>query len=647
MLMKTSIKITALAVLAAFAVFSCGPSAELSEVDWAGVGSKHNSGDNTDYYNNLDTLLRGFGVTGELTTGENETNEVTIRFPASSDFLRAGNITSELRKFLSFHHFTKAVDFTGKADTLGDALPYNLVKHVGNDITVKLTKTFVATDSNVIMKIDGAKYTFAGGNKMDLVGKGRSGQSGYDDLFRVLTVYTVFGPSEFTGPRWENRYDYLASSYVYQGLGLNRGWNLSIGSIPVIQSGEIEASDYPVATLSLAGLSGLPEAVSAIAETVANQLKSGLRIQKFADGSWDNADATFTYDQQTREFTVNNFTFEDLLPYRVAWEGRAPVTTAAEYFGVKQYIAITGKNTPDLTSWNPALYLTGKVYGEIGGWYNTDNRRFNAEDNIVDTFISKDLHHKNIVIELVFNSVISGDPSTTHWLKDFNNDGEKFKDNFKVAYYNTPGAVTVNNISYPAVADNFTRRPDVVYITIKDVEYFSYNPSDGEDVGLNAIRITLDPAHWDTKKIYFYISPEIGYDDGKTTFGDPANYLHGFFKAYEVAGHTPYIPYLRLYANAWANGYIATPSENQWFSFTATASTQYIHFDNSGSLNDVYVQLYDRNGNTVGVEANLYGSTLYMLRTVTPGEIYSIRVRPYGSGSGNYRIAFNASVTRP
>jgi len=106
--------------------------------------------------------------------------------------------------------------------------------------------------------------------------------------------------------------------------------------------------------------------------------------------------------------------------------------------------------------------------------------------------------------------------------------------------------------------------------------------------------------------------------------------------------------YTVLTADAWANGNIPTSGGQEWFQFTATAATQYIHFSTVGTLKDVYVQVYDSGGNTVGGATNLYYSTLNTSRSLTADQTYYIRVRPYSSnGSGNYQIAFNTSTTAP
>jgi hypothetical protein len=91
---------------------------------------------------------------------------------------------------------------------------------------------------------------------------------------------------------------------------------------------------------------------------------------------------------------------------------------------------------------------------------------------------------------------------------------------------------------------------------------------------------------------------------------------------------------------------LPTSSDEQWFSFTATASTQYIHAA-FGTLTDLYVQVYDSSGATVGSETGLYSATRNTSRTLSSGQTYYIRVRPYGSNSGTYRIGFTTSTTAP
>jgi len=107
------------------------------------------------------------------------------------------------------------------------------------------------------------------------------------------------------------------------------------------------------------------------------------------------------------------------------------------------------------------------------------------------------------------------------------------------------------------------------------------------------------------------------------------------------SGGTP----TQLTVNQWANGNISS-SSGQWFTFTATASTQYIHIT-FGTLPSLYLQLYDSYGNTVGSSTNLYnGSSYYTSRSVTSGQKYYIKVSQ-ALGNGSYQIAFNASSSTP
>jgi hypothetical protein len=103
-----------------------------------------------------------------------------------------------------------------------------------------------------------------------------------------------------------------------------------------------------------------------------------------------------------------------------------------------------------------------------------------------------------------------------------------------------------------------------------------------------------------------------------------------------------------LTANQWADGNIATAGDQQWFTFTATAATQYIHVT-LGTLTVVNVQVYDSSGAAVGGQTNLYSSTRYTSRSLASGQTYYIRVWPIGvgNGSGTYRIGFNTSTTAP
>ena len=108
----------------------------------------------------------------------------------------------------------------------------------------------------------------------------------------------------------------------------------------------------------------------------------------------------------------------------------------------------------------------------------------------------------------------------------------------------------------------------------------------------------------------------------------------------------------QLTESIWANGNLTSSIGEQWFKFTASADTQYIHagFGSMSTTFGYYVQVYDLSGIKVGTETNLYGNVKYVSISLTPGQEYYIKVRRYSSttsGNGTYQIAFNKSSTAP
>jgi hypothetical protein len=110
-----------------------------------------------------------------------------------------------------------------------------------------------------------------------------------------------------------------------------------------------------------------------------------------------------------------------------------------------------------------------------------------------------------------------------------------------------------------------------------------------------------------------------------------------------------------LTLDAWANGQIADGggSNEQWFTFTATADTQYLHIRYS-TMRNLDVQVYDSDEITVGDRITYYGNSGEVgsiSRTVYNGETYYIKVTPgshySGSKTGNYRIGFTGFPVRP
>jgi len=105
-----------------------------------------------------------------------------------------------------------------------------------------------------------------------------------------------------------------------------------------------------------------------------------------------------------------------------------------------------------------------------------------------------------------------------------------------------------------------------------------------------------------------------------------------------------------LTEDIWSDGNLTSSSPEQWFKFTATADTQYIHvsFGTLSPSMGLKVQVYDSNIAAVESETVLDYITKYIPRSVTPEQVYYIKVQPYNSSyTGTYNIAFNKSPTSP
>jgi len=100
-----------------------------------------------------------------------------------------------------------------------------------------------------------------------------------------------------------------------------------------------------------------------------------------------------------------------------------------------------------------------------------------------------------------------------------------------------------------------------------------------------------------------------------------------------------------LTANTWADGVLVASGSEQWFKFTATAATQYIHTAPDFIYVGVYVQLYKASGAEFGNRRKLDDSTRYTSLTLTIDSEYYIKVTPSGI-DGTYQIAFNTSTSQ-
>jgi len=127
------------------------------------------------------------------------------------------------------------------------------------------------------------------------------------------------------------------------------------------------------------------------------------------------------------------------------------------------------------------------------------------------------------------------------------------------------------------------------------------------------------------------------YEIGFTTTSSPP----------PISGGLPTTGITQLTVDTWADGEIIQDGE-QWFSFTATAATQYIRFE-PGTATSVYIRLYDNNGSAVGSRTSMgngiISGTYYSSRSVTIGQKYYIRVIPDSTSAGTYTITVSLSAS--
>jgi hypothetical protein len=99
----------------------------------------------------------------------------------------------------------------------------------------------------------------------------------------------------------------------------------------------------------------------------------------------------------------------------------------------------------------------------------------------------------------------------------------------------------------------------------------------------------------------------------------------------------------------WAAAELTTENSVNYHKFTASAGTQYvfIEYPASSTLRNTWVSLCNSDKEPITDRIQLrdwtgiYGGSTSV--PVEPGKKYYIRVRPVGSNTGDYRIAFNST----
>jgi hypothetical protein len=470
-LVKASLIIT-LAVITALGAVSCSPpDLDITDYDWKKANERN---DPSKSDNVGSTFFNTTNITGDA---DADKPEITIAFPAQSDFLRSANVEAGLKEFLSVYNFAAlAADPNGndgKASTLSDPLDYTLESAAGAAVTIKVNKSYTGVYSDLILKIDSTKYKHSGGFLMDKDGDGKAGEAGYDDVYLTKSV---------TGS------DNALKSWSFNAPG-NKSWSISLSTFSTSftftgTNTTSENASFNAATLNLSGITASPATVNgkAIYKAVADLVVGSIKIEKLVNGVWTDEGAAAVYDPDT---SVNYISFKDFkatlgASYRVTYNGSANIETTAEYYGVKQRLYVSGA----VPNTNSAPYNTAKAryaLTKVSGTASTVSNATAASITSVVPF-SKDANSKNVVLEVkvpfVGNPAVGLDSALI-------NDLAKFKESFKIVR------------SASSISDIYTlwSSSGLTYIDITKVEGIANPVVPGSTTtAIDTLRITLDPS---------------------------------------------------------------------------------------------------------------------------------------------------------
>jgi len=504
--MKIFVKIALIAAIAALAVLSCEPGIPDPHNEW--WDEYNEQFDGSTYIDDTESNP-AFGIKHNILTGDDRVNTVTITLPRTADALKYADPETKLKEFLSFWTFNpnSAVDI-GEVTVLDELKDWILYKRFDNQLIIDLKTVFTPPCSGVVVKIDGTKYTYYNGKKMDRDGNGITGEKIYDDFYSDQLTFTgsigAFVKTE------------------------NKGWTITLASLPSgvgTDDTSIEA-DLPLA--SFADNLTL-QITQADREAILRTVTGGFKVEKFSDGEWSNH-AVAVYDEKKKQIIAKDNTFSHMTGYRIVFnKGDISLETKKEFFGVKQRIKITDgvrtiynirKNVTRLESGAELYYNENKrkFYSDFYSAYNPARTKLEVS--------TKDGLNKNVVLRLeitVYETITNSDVSEKYFLKTL--DLAEFTDNFKIFE---------SNINAATITQTDRRE-----VGITAVEFTRENQAD-DTKGANVIYITLDP-NYQTNDVYanrkyktFLIGAGLCYESGIGVFSDKNIWINNGFKAHDL-----------------------------------------------------------------------------------------------------------------
>jgi len=334
--MKTFLKFAAIAAIMALMVISCSPP-DIPQAHyewWDQYNEQFDAKQNT-----LDAYPYSFNFTDvKLLIGDKVENSVKIIIQdENADIFKEDKPEAKLKEFLSFYTFIPTEQFTsaelqaGKPHALVPLSgSWSLDRKSGSDgFILKMPASFTASSSNLVWKIDGSKYTFSGGNKMDRDGNGVPGEAFYDDVYGYLTVS---GITNTATPR-------LPST------GTDTSFTVSLSQTFPARTFSIATSTETTATtMVIMRASDITESflTATDKDDLLKLLVGGIKVEKFAEseGKWSPAFSA-SFDSTNHRINIEDFKATHMTGYRVVFEkGSIKLETAKEYYGVKQRIIV-------------------------------------------------------------------------------------------------------------------------------------------------------------------------------------------------------------------------------------------------------------------------------------------------------------------
>ena len=389
--MKTTIKIALIAAITALAVLSCEPAITKPHNEYF---DEYNEQFDAKYTRTAGYNKSAFSVTassvsakgdivdGSLSIGDKAINRITLTIgDTTADVYKAKDPEAKLKEFFIIYTFnptelTAADIDDGKIHTLTALSGWSLERKSGStSFVIKMPSTFTAASSNLVWKINGDKYTFRDGLKMDINNNDIAGEAVFDDVYGDILVDGITNSStKGSYPKNTNfavALSISSSSLDYPSLNNGTGFPnfpLAAWATPAA----VETSGiYGTANIVLLEANSINQTFLTAEDknAVLRSVISGIKMEKFteADGKWTPAGFSAALDETVanHRIIIKDFKATHMTAYRIVVEKSSiNFETGREFYGVKQRFNVTfngGTVSEDRTS--PTIIEgTGRLY---------------------------------------------------------------------------------------------------------------------------------------------------------------------------------------------------------------------------------------------------------------------------------------------